>query len=803
MNRIGVESLRVKLDNLAIKLLLLSIVVAPVALGGVHRVVVMALFVLVATAALASVVAQSATTSARFSASFAACALVACFAGFQLIPLPADMLRLITPYFWDLWQASLKAVGVESSWHAISAQPGATADRVLRFATLALATLAAANLRDREATRKQITWAFGAGIVLSLLVGLAHRFADITVFFGVYDPGVAPKMTTFISSNHAASVFGLAALLSGLFTWRAVRNQQRNSAVNSALSLLAALIIVFEANSVGVLALLGVIAVLVLAMELAPWRKHALAAVSVGVVAAMALVAKLGLPDSLAVRVELNRATLAASTHAWLTGFGAGATETTLPPFVRWQLVPDARLVTIETEPIEWLMTLGWPVAIVVIALFATYLVPAKVDDASHRREFFQVATWAVGLYVAGIAMMHFPFLALGVSLPMLLVLESFQRQVFQRHHAEPKRPHPRAYPFLDVSNRTLGIAAGLMIALGTVGFVLSSAPQGDLALQIAQTPGNAMLFADAARTSLHNDPVKAEQLAKRAVELEPTARMKLLYATTLAANKRGEEAVAIYREVGTSYLGERAAKEAAMVLPPSLSARAIVRPEYWRAARDTALKHRGRSAAIDFVLALVDANPDSAMAARVAIEAYWQRKEYGVAELWCELLIAQGRTDEHGNPIGPGLLVETLLKANRVDEARQRANQALTSVPNDATVAQVVLRLRTAEPKRADAEEVSRVETAHKTFCGASRTGPQRMLCDVARAWLAEARNDDAAEDILKGVAERFNQPTPLAEYYVRTNKCAALRTLSVHWRDRPEGARAMELANRCGALP
>ena len=803
MNRIGVESLRVKLDNLAIKLLLLTMVVAPVALGGVHRLVVMGLFVLVAIAALAGVAAQSSTTSARFSASFAACAALAGFAGFQLIPMPASVLSLITPFFTQLWHTSMNVVGANADWHGISAQPAATADRLLRFATLALAALAVANLRDREATRKQITWAFGAGIVLSMLVGLAHRFADITTFFGVYDPGVAPKMTTFISSNHAAAVFGLAALLSGLFTWRSVRNEQRSSAVNSSLSFLGALIIVFDANSVGVLVLLGVVAVLVLALELAQWRKRALAALTTGVVAGCVAIWKLGLPDSLAVRVELNRATLAASTHAWLTGFGAGATETTLPAFVDWGIVPDARLVTIETEPVEWLMTFGWPTAIVVIALFAVYLVPAKVDEASHRREFFQVATWAVGLYLAGIAMMHFPFLALGVSLPILMVLESFQRQIFQRHHVEPKRPHPRSYPYLDVSNRTLGIAAGMLIGLGTVGFVMSAPPQGDLAHQIAQTPGNAMLFAQAAQESLPTDPNKAERLARRAVELEPTARMRLLHATTLAANKRGEEAVVIYREIGTSYLGERAAKEAAMVLPPNLSARAIVRPEYWRAARDTALKRRGRAAAIDFVLALVDANPDSAMAARVAIEAYWQRKEYGVAELWCELLIAQGRTDEAGNPIGPGLLVETLLKANRVDEARDRANKALQSVPHDATVAQVVLRLRTPVPKNADADEVARIQTAHKAFCGASRTGPQRMLCDVSRAWLAEAHGDDDAEEILKAVAERFNQPTPLAEYYVRTNKCAALRTLSVHWRDRSEGARAMELANRCGALP
>ncbi len=783
-----------------------ALFVAPAALGGVHLPVVVLLFVLTGISALTGIARRvKLSTPIKISALNLALGLLSFWALVQCIPIPGGLLGILSPYVHQIWMDSSQLVGITENWHALSLQPEASADRALRFATLTLASISANNLRLRDLERRLIPFGFAAGLVISLFLGVLHRFLELHQFFGTYDPGVGPKLTTFISSNHAAAAFGLGAIVAGLRLWRSIQTSNRPTVVANSLALCIALIVVIESNSTGVFLAIGGVGLLVLLRFVATISKKYAGFFGLIILASAAMAGLFfSQPDSLQTRLELNRAALTGSVHAWCVGFGAGTTETALPKFIDWSIIQDTRLRTIETEPIEWLFTYGWLVAGIVILLLFTYLIPMRQnpnDSWSDRKSYYFLAAWIVAVYFAAISMMHFPFLALGVSLPAVVILESFQRRAYS--HRRPPT-HDSFVRYRQISTPIILGFTFVMIGCGALGAWISSPSQKGLKQRIFETPSDATLFATLTREEMAKDQhVQAEVFAARALELEPTARMHLLHALTLAANKRGEEAVADYLVVGQSHLAARAAREAAAILPPKLAAQAIPQDRYWREARDAAMKARGKEAGVDFALALVDEHPKSALAAQVAIETYWQRKDYDVAELWARLLIADGRADADGNPIGHGLLIQTLLKSNRIDQARTEANRAMEFVPGDPVIERAVIQLRPSKPADAQKADIEVVTTAHGLYCHSAHSGQERKFCELARAWIAEAGGDlETAEETLKGLTERFDTATPLAEFYVRTNQCAALRTLNLGWRDKPDSEKVATMAARCGVL-
>ena len=793
----------------------LTCISAVLAVGGVHRPVIAAIFGLMSIAAIVTIISSHRSKGTfRISAFGAAFMILASWSALQLIPLPLALLEMLAPATAAILTTSAALIGVDVGSHSISIQPQASAEAALRFATLAMSALTIGNLRDRTLTWRMSVGSVVIAALLSWAVGWGHRVFGVQEYYGYFQAALAPRMTTFVSSNHAASLFGLASLVLLALAWKFVQDDRRQEAV--AFVVLGGFLFMgmLEANSAGVL---GAYFLAILAFSarqlLDRFQKHSSKILkgTAAIGGLSALIAAFYTPfhqwifQSFGTRAELNRAALEGSLHSWLVGFGAGATETALPLYVDWTKVGDARLTTIETEPIEWFFTLGWPIAILVIVIMAAYLVPARSDHGSPRREFFGNAVWVTSIYFAVISMLHFPFFALGVSLPAILVIESFQRQVFPRHHGQSKAPRPGSYPYLDIRLGPSIVGFVWLICIGIAGFTLS-APRDtqDIQTEVVRNPADATLFATLSQQALaQKKPVEAEIFARRAVELEPNDRMHLLHAMMLGANKRGEEAVAVYQKISMTPAGARAATEAAAILPPKLAAKAIPNELHWRRARDTAIKVRGKNAGIDFVLALVDEHPKSGMAAQIAIEAYWQRKEYDVAELWARMLMADGRTDEEGNPIGPGLLIQTLLKANRVADARIEATRAMEFVPGDPVVERAVIQLRPVKPADAQKADIDMVAKAHKLYCHSAHIGQERKFCELAHAWLAEATGDlKKAEEVLKGLTERFDTATPLAEFYVRTNQCASLRTLNMSWRDKPDSEKVATMSARCGVL-
>lgn len=788
---------------------------APLALGAVHTPVIFALFVALALATgLVMADARGSRGVVRVSPAGLAFGLLAVVSLLQLVPLPAGLLGVLSGRAAELWAESMALVGLEATAHGVSMQPASTAAAALRFATLALAAFAVANLRDRTSTWRVIVVSVVGAALLSWAIGWGHRLAGATTFYGFYQAAIAPKISTFVSSNHASSLFGLASLLALVFAWRSVQAGRREVAAGLVLVGAALFVGMMESDSAGAL---GAYFVALVAFLVRRWSARLPVQMSgsrgllvIGGVVVVSLAAALGVAplrawflNSLGTRAELIRAALVGSSDAWLVGFGASATETTLPPYVQWDRVEEASLLTIESEPVEWFFTYGWPVAIAAILLLVVYLVPPRPeDDWSERRVFFGDAAWVSAIFVAGISMLHFPFLALGVSLPAVLVVEGLLRQVFHRHHREVKRPELWAYPFVDL-RWGRGLAWAILLGVtGVVGFV-GSGMKATGVEAVAERPADAMVFAGLARDRLKAREFEAaEKFARRAAALEPTGRMLLLHASTLAANRRGEEAVAVYRSLRGFNLSGRAAAEAALVLPPALAAKAIEEPGRWRSAYDVILKKRGRQPAVEFALALVDLHPKSSPAAQVLIEAYWAQKQFDVAEMWARLVILENRLDALGNPIGPGLLVATLQKAGREAEARAEVARLFKVLPGDPTLQRAVLQLRPALEK-ATTEQVEQVGRAAELYCHSARVGVERKMCDLARAWVAEGRGDlKAAEDALRDVADRFDEPVALAEFFARTGQCAALRTFVAARQGRPGVEQVQAVSTRCGVV-
>lgn len=791
-------------------LIAVACIAAPLALGAVHPGTVFVLFVAMATAAALVIWdARASKGHLRLSPGSTALSVLAGWAALQLIPLPEGLLAMISPRVAEVSSTTRQLAGLAPGGHALSLQPDATGYAMLRFATLALAAFAVGNLRDRTKSWRVTVGAAGIGAFASLLVGLAHRMVGAQTFWGFYQAAIPPKLSTFVSSNHAASLFGLVAVLALVFAWRAVQTEQRRLAVALVAMGGAMFIAMMESDSAGTLGAFFVALVFAgsRALEtfwrdLYPNRARLVRFGPWGVLAgcgALILASEaLGrwFLESFSTRAELVRATLVGSADAWLTGFGAGATQTALPAYVNWPKVEEANLLTIESEPIEWLFTHGWPVAFLVVALFAVYLVPRPRDlEASERRDFFADATWVTGIYVAFVSMLHFPFWALGLSLPMVAVLESLSRQVHHRHHRHERRPHPVRYPFLDVSFSAAIASVLMLVIVGMVGFVAQRAETS-----LTDRPADATLINRAASEALRSgDEDRAIALAQHAVALEPTGRTLLFEAYLLASTRRGEEAVLAYRKAQGFNLGGRAVSEAARFLPPELAARAIVSPGQWKSAYAAIRKVRGPAPATDFALALAQAHTGSAEAAQLVVEAYWERKLYDVAEVWARLAILENRQDAQGNPVGPGLLVATLQRAGRSDEAREEAQRLFAMVPGDPTLQRAVLSLLPAAPEET---EVRAAESAHKLFCHSARQGADRKLCDRSRAWFSEQKGDlRAAEEALRDIADRFDEPMPLGAFLARTRQCASLRTLAAARRTHRDAAALGALAAKCGA--
>ena len=184
-------------------------VAAPLCIGGVHPTTQLIL----SSAVLALSVAYAIT---RLSSGIRILPFVGLFGAFvavdlvQLLPLPAGVVRLLSPAGWEL-RSAIEARG----WMPLTVDVPATALAAVRgFACLGLLATIAGVSRTRGAARRvMIVLAVFGG--LEALIALIQRAVGAKAILGLYVPRSTSGMGVFgtlVNSNHTASVLTIGAL---------------------------------------------------------------------------------------------------------------------------------------------------------------------------------------------------------------------------------------------------------------------------------------------------------------------------------------------------------------------------------------------------------------------------------------------------------------------------------------------------------------------------------------------------------------------------------------------------------------
>jgi tetratricopeptide (TPR) repeat protein len=136
----------------------------------------------------------------------------------QILPLPPDVLRTLSPKAHEIYDFTLGAFGLygDATWRPLAIDPPATAQELLRLIGLTAAYLAALNGYPRRSERNRLFLAvafIGVGLVV---IGLMQKAMGSRAILGFYEsPAVGGQFftSTFVNPNHLASFLGLAAPL--------------------------------------------------------------------------------------------------------------------------------------------------------------------------------------------------------------------------------------------------------------------------------------------------------------------------------------------------------------------------------------------------------------------------------------------------------------------------------------------------------------------------------------------------------------------------------------------------------------
>ncbi len=827
------------------------LVAAPLAVGSVHTSVVITL---AALALMTRVLQQRALHehsggNTLLSVPSLAFWLLGIVCLLQIIPLPTRVVEVFNPQRWHHfvagWKLVFPAIPVPRSWMPLSLDPAQTADRGLRWMTLALISLIACNHgRQRHAWHQVLRVVTGAGLAV-LLVGAAQVFSGTTKVLFVYEPEASLKpFTTFISPNHAAVFFGLCSLCAFALALRSFPRSSKEALLASGAGL-ALMVAMSEQDSVGasigywvaMIALFGFFLQSTQSRRLL--SEHRARRLSV-VLFSLPLVAPLAaflawhfgprsvssalmhstvgqwIRDDGRIRLELMASVLKASADFPILGAGAGATRRVLSPYLDWSKLPPAVVPTIENEPVEWLFHFGWLVAIIAIVLLVMYLVYAfKGHRRGHRLRYG--AALAVGLFFAFNAQFHFPFFALGIAIPAIAVLEVAHSK--ERGGAEGIL---RSGHLLVLGGWRQWALVGAMAVAG-IWFIAANnhfETAGDLPAHEGQrqeelnhwleaTPTDARLYAAAAQqASRQGEKSRSIKLAQHAVRLEPTAQMRLFSARTMWKAGREEDALDAYRHVFSPHfpqnlIGWIGKYLVPVVQKPAAIARALGRatPRQWRVAARVIRRDYGEVAVQTFALQLVDGHPTAYEPYRQLIRSYLRTRHFALAELWARMLISRGLKGADG-ATGQALLVQAIWEQGGRQRARRLAWKAFEHDPSDEDLAMRLVQYRTKDPKESSQREAAAIGVVVQRFCSHPENNVVLRRCWLAKGWLAERQGRlEDAEYVYERVQRKLGDPESIASFYARQGRCIKLNALisRLESGDDPRAKRLRRLTAEC----
>lgn len=407
----------------------------PLALGGVHHATILG-SLLVAILTLTMLWLRRRRLRVSW---YALLLLLLCgYTAFQLIPLPAWLLRYIAPATLDVLQVSSSVPLDRLGWSPISLEPNSTHWALLKLGSCVLAFIVAQNFLYRRRRRDRILLAIVLGTTLATLVGFLGAVATPGKILLFYTPSQAPAAgglisTSFVNPNHGAAFLMIGALLAFGLAMVASDLQQR------ILLALAGIVMgagVFLTLSVGGIAAFG-LGLFVMAILLLTGRQDTKVRRSVaffpavfGLVLALSswlaygpIVAEIQhkLPYAGGGLGKLSLWPPALKmlwANAW-TGVGRGAFYSTFPRYISGEVSTKLTYTHLENQylhlPIEWGIPMG--AGIIVASIFALYYWVRK----SHRDP-PSAAMAAALVAIAAQNLVDFSLEMLGIALLLAII---------------------------------------------------------------------------------------------------------------------------------------------------------------------------------------------------------------------------------------------------------------------------------------------------------------------------------------------------------------------------------------------
>lgn len=814
------------------------IIAAPLAVGGVHFAVVLALLVL----SLLYWCGErniSTDSSLRLPLPATAMGLFALTCALQLLPVPPAFHRVLDPRGWQLYldgAVLLQQAPHELSWRPLSLAPAQTADRALRWLTLGVWALVATDFAGRKNAWHLCLRVLVVAGLAQLAVGLIQLALGTEAILFLYEPtaGAVEGFTTFVNTNHAAVFYGLISLAAVALS---IHTYHRNRIECSAAAALAVafMIAMTEHESQGAsLAYWMSLSVMSLALLVrvhptgrvgAFVKKHFFGLATASALAVPAVITMLWWcgPSSLQswlinshfgewlqrkalVRLELARAALdAAVAHPWV-GAGGGATGTTLAPFIDWNIVPAATIPTIENEPIEWVFTLGFPAAIAGCLLFASFFLIVIAHHRNTQSTRLLVVS-AVGLYFVANAQLHFPFFTLGLAIPFVAVLVIGLSTGSRRGPSSESGLSQLAFVRI---NHVAILAILLLATIGAVGFssayyAVFTIGEHEANAKVASveefveaqrfTPAKGRLYAQAALVALNNgDEDRALDLIEHAYRCDPSMPIGLARAGVLAQANRPKRTVEAYSTLFSNHLPQRLRlrDRGLQQLIEDISdarARALAlrsgTPADWNRGFSLIAENDGAAAATLFALALTELHPKSYEAFDLLVRGYFHQGNYFLAErVIRQFLLGTEIVSKTSSSSGYALLSIALRKQGRHNEAYELVANHAEALERDREFWRSSTSLLPGASSTADPDFAGAIEQGHSRWCRGPLDQTSRLYCWHAEAWIAEQSNElQAAEWAYRRLYSQTGQPNLLMDFYSRHFRCKKMELLMHAW--------------------
>ena len=751
---------------------------------------------------------------------------------FQLLPLPPALVGLLQPTGHAAAQTSWELLVGQplDAWRPLSMDPRATATAGLKWGCLAATCALASQITTRRRGRRRWLGLLLIAGLLSAVAGLLQSLSGTNLIMGLYEAQLRPRsLSAFVSTNHAAAFYGLIAIIAIAYAL----DHRRRSPLKTTLGACAAALGVFLCayhRSDGALVALGVATfflILYILIQIVPHDGNprrqritvgATLATIFALILSFILPERLQITDAAAtsetsaeVRLLMARAALRGALDFPIVGSGAGSIERTLGPYLDWVALGGVTIPTIEAEPIEWVMTLGPLAALLILAAFAYTLwitLPHLFRSSGRRGPAFAAC---FTIYLGLLAMVHFPFTALGLALPALVAIEAC---LDPRRDAFYLRLSPRLFRV------GLTLATILLIALFAARATLLSTNPADGVdafddqRTIAQLyPSDARLLSSLSLRALRDgDADAAHDLAQHAFQLHPHPQQQLLLASTLAATGDHDGAADLYADLfddrrrHASRFFNRAQPRLHLHLPTAdLRAQALAdaAPSVQRRYADHLADERTPMEAIDFAQALLARDRDQADAHLILIDLYRDTDQILLADLSARALVNRDLTDADGQrPAGLMPLIDLAIEQERPSEALLFASRAFAAGQGSPELGRHVLdRLlpSTITDELSEMESLTFGLAIHHGCVPPYERSHQR-LCWRAHAHLAlhEGRADDALS-YLRRIERLHDDPRPLAQVLAARHDCRDLARLLRRHEDTRHERTLERLLDRC----